>query len=278
MRAVICSQWGPPESLQLGELPEPRPAAGEVLLCVDASALNFADLLMISRRYQFRPQLPFAPGFEAAGEVLACGTGVEHLRPGDRAMALCRYHGGFAERVAVQAATCVRIPDDLDFVRAAALPIAYSTAIIALQRRGELASGERLLVLGAAGGVGLATVELGRQLGAEVIAAAGSAAKLSLAADRGASHGVNYRDENLRERVMELTDGAGVDVVFDSVGGAASEQVMRCLARGGRQLLVGFASGKIPELRANRLLLANNSALLRRCSCCNGASRPAAWC
>ena len=176
-------------------------------------------------------------------------------------MALCRYHGGFAERVAVQAATCVRIPDDLDFVRAAALPIAYSMAIIALQRRGELASGERLLVLGAAGGVGLATVELGRQLGAEVIAAAGSAAKLSLAADRGASHGVNYRDENLRERVMELTDGAGVDVVFDSVGGAASEQVMRCLARGGRQLLVGFASGKIPELRANRLLLANTSAV-----------------
>lgn len=162
--------------------------------------------------------MPFAPGFEAAGEVLACGTGVEHLRPGDRAMALCRYHGGFAERVAVQAATCVRIPDDLDFVRAAALPIAYSMAIIALQRRGELASGERLLVLGAAGGVGLATVELGRQLGAEVIAAAGSAAKLSLAADRGASHGVNYRDENLRERVMELTDGTGVDVVIDSVG------------------------------------------------------------
>ncbi len=144
MRAVICSQWGPPESPQLGELPELRPAAGEVLPCVDASALNFAELLMISRRYQFRPQLPFAPGFEAAGEVLACGTGVEHLWPGDRAMAICRYHGGFAERVAVQAATCVRIPDDLDFVREAALPIAYSTAIIALQRRGELASGERL--------------------------------------------------------------------------------------------------------------------------------------
>jgi NADPH2:quinone reductase len=258
MRALLCTAWGGPRSLTLGDVASPEPGAGEVLIGVRACGLNFADTLMIQGKYQERPEFPFSPGLEVAGEVLGVGTGVEDLAAGDAVIAFCG-HGGLAERVAVPALNVIPIPDGMEFATAAGFGVVYGTAHVGLERRGRLAAGEVLLVHGAAGGVGLAAVEVGRRMGATVIATAGSEEKLALAKAHGAHHAINYREEEFRERVKSLTDGRGADVVFDPVGGEVFDQSVRCTNWEGRILVVGFAGGTISQLPVNLTLVKNIS-------------------
>jgi len=258
MRALLCTAWGGPESLTLGDVPSPVPGPGEVLVEVRACGLNFADTLMIQGKYQERPEFPFSPGLEVAGEVLSVGQGVEGLTAGDAVIAFCG-HGGLAERVVVPTGNAIRIPDGMDFVTAAGFGVVYGTAHVGLERRGHLTPGEVLLVHGAAGGVGLAAVEVGRRMGATVIATASSEERLALAKAHGAHHAINYRKEEFRERVKSLTDGRGADVVFDPVGGEVFDQSVRCTNWEGRILVVGFASGTISQLPVNLTLVKNIS-------------------
>lgn len=260
MKAVLCTEWGPPERLILGERPEPRPGAGEVRIAVRACGVNFADTLLIEGKYQERPSFPFSPGLEIAGEVLGVGAGVGGLRPGDRVLAICGY-GGFAEQALAPARTTVVIPESVDFRTAAAFAVAYGTAHVALEHRAGLAAGETLLVHGAAGGVGLAAVEVGKAMGATVIAAASSQEKRALALAHGATHVLDSRAGGLREQVKGLTGGRGVDVVFDPVGGELLAESLRCLTWEGRLLVIGFASGSIPQVPANLLLVKNISVV-----------------
>lgn len=261
MRAVLCRDWGTADELTLGEVPPPAaPGAGEVRLAIAAAGVNFADLLMIGGRYQVRPSLPFSPGLEAAGTVLECGPGVTRVRPGERALALLDY-GAFAEQAVVRESDVFRLPDGLDFATAAGFAIAYGTAYGALRWEAALQPGERLLVHGAGGGVGLAAVEVGKALGAEVIATAGEPEKLALATAHGADHAIDYRSEDLRTRLKELCRGGGVDVVFDPVGGAVFDASLRAANWGGRIVIVGFASGEVPQIPANILLVKNVAAL-----------------
>ena len=254
MRALVCSELGPPSKLAVAPVPDPEPAAGEVVVDVAAAGLNFPDTLIIEGKYQFKPDLPFAPGGEAAGVISAVGDGVGHLSVGQRVIALSTY-GAFAEKWAVPATGVIPIPDALDFESAAGFGLTYGTSYHALVQRAELQPGERLLVLGAAGGVGSAAIEIGKHLGAEVIAAASTAEKLEFTADLGADHLINYATESLRDRIKEITGGSGVDVVYDPVGGDMTEQAFRSLAWNGRHLVVGFAAGDIPELPINLALL-----------------------
>jgi NADPH2:quinone reductase len=258
MRAVLCRAYGPPSSLTVEEVPEPEPGAGEVVVGVKACGVNFPDTLMIQGKYQFKPEFPFSPGGEVAGTVLRVGPGLQGVRPGDRVIAYTG-HGGFAEQVAVGSDRLVHMPPGMDFVPASAFVMTYGTALHALQDRGRLAPGETLLVLGAAGGVGLAAIDIGKALGARIIAAASSGDKLALCREHGADETIDYASENLRERLRALTDDRGVDVVFDPVGGPYAEPALRGIAWGGRFLVVGFAAGEIPEVRVNRLLLRNTS-------------------
>jgi NADPH2:quinone reductase len=228
---------------------------------VRASGINFPDILMVEGKYQIKPELPFVPGLEIAGVVLEVASGVEHVRPGARVLAFARRGGGHAEEAVVPAQIVTPIADSMDFVTAAAFPVAYGTAHFALAHRGHLAAGETLLVLGAAGGVGLAAVEVGKLLGARVIAAASSEEKLTCARQHGADETINYRTESLRDRVRALTDGKGADVVFDPVGGEAFKQAVRCIGWEGRILVIGFASGNIPEVAANIILVKNFSVI-----------------
>jgi NADPH2:quinone reductase len=259
MRALLCRSLGDIAALEVGEVASPPLGPGQVRISVRASGVNFPDILMVEGKYQVKPELPFIPGLEVAGVVLECATGVSHVRPGDRVMAFTRRGGGHAQEVVTPGAIVTPIPEAMDFVTAAGFPVAYGTAHFALQHRGRLAAGETLLVLGAAGGVGLAAIEVGKLLGARVIAAAGSPEKLAIAREHGADHGIDYRVENWRDRVKELTDGRGVDVVFDPVGGAAFEQSVRAIGWEGRLLVVGFASGDIPRVAANMILVKNFS-------------------
>jgi NADPH2:quinone reductase len=261
MKAMLCRDWGEPEALSLGELPSRPLAAEEVRIRVRACGVNFADTLMIAGRYQVKPDRPFAPGLEAAGEVLECGMRVTQLRPGQRVMAITRAGGAYAEELVVGAASAVPIPDAMDFVTAAGFPIVYGTAHFALTHRGHLQPGETLLVLGAAGGVGLAAVEIGKQLGARVIAAAGGAAKLAVARAHGADDLVDYRTESIRDRVRALTSEAGADVVFDPVGGDAFDQALRAVNWQARMLVIGFAAGRIQSVPANLILVKNISVV-----------------
>lgn len=258
MRALLCTAWGGPESLTLGDVPSPEPGPGEVLVEVCACGLNFADTLMIQGKYQERPEFPFSPGLEVAGEVMSVGPGVEDLAAGDAVIAFCG-HGGLAERVIVAADNAIPIPGGMDFVTAAGFGVVYGTAHVGLERRGHLATGEVLLVHGAAGGVGLAAVEVGRRMGATVIATASTEEKLALAKAHGAHHAINYREDDFRERVKSLTDGRGADVVFDPVGGEVFDQSVRCTNWEGRILVVGFASGAISRLPVNLTLVKNIS-------------------
>jgi len=258
MRALLCTAWGGPESLTLGDVPSPEPGPSEVLVEVRACGLNFADTLMIQGKYQERPEFPFSPGLEVAGEVLSVGPGVEDLAAGDAVIAFCG-HGGLAERVIVAADNAIPTPDGMDFVTAAGFGVVYGTAHVGLERRGHLTPGEVLLVHGAAGGVGLAAVEVGRRMGATVIATASSEERLALAKAHGAHHAINYRKEEFRERVKSLTDGRGADVVFDPVGGEVFDQSVRCTNWEGRILVVGFASGTISQLPVNLTLVKNIS-------------------
>lgn len=254
MRAVLCRQFGPPESLVVEEVDEPRAGPGQVVLDVGACAVNFPDVLMIQNLYQFKPPMPFSPGAEVAGVVREIGNGVVGLSPGDRVLASMGW-GGLAERVAIPASAAIPIPDGMDLASASGLLYAYGTSQYALQDRGHLQAGETLLVLGAAGGVGLAAVEIGAMLGATVIAAASSDDKLDLCREHGAAMTINYTTDDLRTRVKELTAGAGADVVYDPVGGPYSEPALRSTAWDGRFLVIGFAAGDIPRIPLNLALL-----------------------
>ena len=259
MRAVVCRAWGEVESLTLEEVPRPTPRAGEVLIEVEASAVNYADALLVAGRYQTKPPLPFSPGLETAGVVAACGDGVTSFARGDRVMAILAY-GGLAEMAVAREAETFAMPDGMGFDEAGAFPIAYISSHVAIRWQGRLEPGETLLVLGAAGGVGLTAVEIGKAMGARVIAAASTSEKLAVARDRGADLLVNYATEKLSERVMALTDGKGADVCFDPVGGGLFDAALSALGWGGRILLVGFVGG-VPQIPANRLLVKHRSAL-----------------
>ncbi|MEG4316948.1 NADPH:quinone oxidoreductase family protein [Pseudomonas sp. FIP_A4] len=255
MKAVLCKSFGPAENLVVEEVASPTRKPNEILLDVHAASVNFPDTLIIEGKYQFKPPLPFSPGGEAAGVVAAIGDKVSHLRVGDRVMGLTGW-GSFAEQVAVPAYNVLPIPAQMDFATAAAFGMTYGTSMHALKQRGNLQPGETLLVLGAAGGVGLAAVEIGKAMGARVIAAASSAEKLDVAKQAGADELINYSAESLRDRLKELTGGQGVDVIYDPVGGKLFEEAFRSIAWNGRMLVVGFAAGgDIPALPANLPLL-----------------------
>ena len=254
MKAVLCKAWGPPESLVVEDVPSPRPGKGQVLVTVKASGVNFPDVLIIQNKYQVKPDLPFSPGGEIAGVVKAVGEGVRGFMPGDAVIALIGW-GGYAEEVLVDATRLAPMPAGLDFKVAASFGITYVTAHHALKDRAQLKPGETLLVLGAAGGVGLAAVELGKLMGARVIAAASSAEKLETCKRYGAEGVINYESEDLREAIRKLTDNRGVDIVYDPVGGKFAEPAARGLAWRGRYLVVGFAAGGIPKIPLNLALL-----------------------
>ena len=254
MKALVCGTLGAWDEVRLGDIAAPVAGPGQVLLQVKAAAANFPDVLMIEGKYQFKPPMPFAPGCELAGVVQAVGAGVTHVKPGDLALAIVP-HGAFAEQAVADAARVVALPAGVDPESAAAMPFTYGTSYHALKDRGQLAAGETLLVLGAAGGVGLAAVDLGKLMGARVIAAASSADKLEACASRGADALIDYSREDLRARLKELTAGNGVDVVYDPVGGPYTEPALRSLAWRGRLLVVGFAAGEIPKIPLNLALL-----------------------
>jgi NADPH2:quinone reductase len=236
------------------EVEDPKPDSGQVVVDIEACAVNFPDVLMIQDMYQFKPPLPFAPGAEIAGTVSAVGEGVDALEVGDRVLASPGW-GGLAEKVAVDARSAIEIPDGIDAVHASSFLYAYGTSHYALKDRGHLQPGETLLVLGAAGGVGLAAVELGAAMGANVIAAASTDDKLEVCREHGATMTINYATEDLKTRIRELTGGVGADVVYDPVGGPYSEPSLRSTAWGGRFLVIGFADGEIPRVPLNLALL-----------------------
>ena len=259
MRAVICRAWGAVEDLTIEEVPAPAPAADEVLIDVRATSVNYADSIMVAGKYQTRPPFPFSPGLETAGVVTRCGDGVTRFRPGDRVMATLAY-GGLAEQAVAKESETFAIPDGMSFDEAGAFPIAYISSDVAIRWQGRLEEGETLLVLGAAGGVGLTAVEIGKAMGARVIAGASTAEKLAVAREHGADDLVNYATEKLTDRVMALTGDKGADVCFDPVGGELADAALSALGWGGRMLLVGFVGG-VQQIPANRLLVKNRSAL-----------------
>lgn len=254
MRALVVEELGPAEAHRLSELPDPVPGPGEVVVDVRAAALNFPDLLVIEGRYQERFDTPFVPGSEGSGVVAAIGPGVADVQVGDE-VSFTSVGGAFAEKVKLPARRVLPKPPELSFAETAGFTLTYATAYYALRQRGGLRPDETLLVLGAAGGVGAAAVEIGAVLGARVIAAAGSEEKLAFAASLGAADGINYADDDLKDAARRLTGGAGPDVVYDPVGGSLAEPALRSLAWGGRYLVIGFASGEIPAIRLNLPLL-----------------------
>ncbi|SEC66110.1 NADPH:quinone oxidoreductase family protein [Pseudomonas anguilliseptica] len=254
MKAMLCKAFGPAETLVLEEIASPEAKKNEVLLQVHAAGVNFPDTPIIEGKYQFKPPFPFSPGGEAAGVVTAVGEKVSHLKVGDRVMALTGW-GSFAEEVAVPGYNVMPIPASMDFASAAAFGMTYGTSMHALKQRANLQPGETLLVLGASGGVGLAAVEIGKAMGAKVIAAASSAEKLEVAKAAGADELINYSESNLKDEVKRLTGGQGADVIYDPVGGDLFDAAIRSIAWNGRLLVVGFASGRIPELPVNLTLL-----------------------
>lgn len=259
MRAIVCREWGSIDQLTLEDIDKPMPGDGEVLIRVEASAVNFADSIMVAGRYQTKPALPFTPGLETAGVVTDCGPGVTEFAPGDRVMAILAY-GGLAEFAIAKVSETFRIPNSMSFDEAGAFPVSYLSSHVAIRWLGRLEPGETMLVLGAAGGVGLTAVEIGKAMGARVIAAASSAEKLAVARAHGADELVNYTTEKLTERVMELTFDKGVNVVYDPVGGELFDAALSATGWGGRILIVGFVAG-VPQISANRLLVKNRSAM-----------------
>jgi NADPH2:quinone reductase len=254
MKAVLCKTYGPPESLVVEELPPLEAGPGEVVVSVKAASVNFPDVLIIQNKYQVKPPLPFSPGSEVSGVVKSVGAGVTHVKPGDRVMAIIGY-GAFAEEIKAEAARVIPLPAGMDFDTAAAFGLTYATSDHALRDRGALVAGETLLVLGAAGGVGIAAIEIGKAMGARVIACASTAEKLAVCRDHGADDTINYATEDLRERIKALTAGNGPDVIYDPVGGAYTEPALRSIAWRGRLLVVGFAAGDIPKIPLNLTLL-----------------------
>src|SRR5204863_7166288 len=252
MKAVLCKSWGPPDALVVEGIPSPAPGKGQLLVSVKASGVNFPDVLLIQNKYQFKPELPFSPGSEIAGVVRQVGEGVHGFMPGDRVMAHIRW-GGYAEEVVVDEALVTPVPAGLDFTVAASFGLVYATAYHALKDRAGIKAGETLLVLGAAGGVGLAAVELGKLFGARVIACASSDEKLETCRRFGVEVTINYEREDLREALKNL--GAAADIALDPVGGKYSEPAVRAIACKGRYLVVGFVSGEILKIQLNLVLL-----------------------
>jgi len=260
MKALVCKQFGPPESLVLEEVPSPKPGAGEVVISIKAASVNFPDVLIIQNKYQFKPPLPFSPGSELAGVVKEVGAGVSNVKPGDKVIAFTAF-GAFAEEVKTEAARLLPLPESMSYEEGASFILTYGTTDHALRDRGQLKPGETLLVLGAAGGVGVAAIEIGKALGARVIACASSDDKLAVCRQHGADECINYATEDLRERIKALIGSKGVDVIYDAVGGPYSEPAFRSIAWRGRHLVIGFAAGDIPKLPLNLALLKGASVV-----------------
>ncbi|MCY4264407.1 MAG: NADPH:quinone oxidoreductase family protein [Gammaproteobacteria bacterium] len=258
MKAVLCKAYGPPESLVMEEVPDPQPGKGEAVIEVHAASLNFPDGLQIQGKYQFQPPMPFSPGSEVGGTIKAKGPGFSGFEVGDRVMAIPGI-GGLAEQVLVKADSVHAIPDSMDFKTAAGFAMVYTTSYHALKQRAQLQPDETLLVLGASGGVGITAVELGKVMGAKVIAAASSEEKLDFVRKFNPDATINYSDGELKEKVKALTDDRGADVIYDPVGGDLFDQCCRCINWKGRLLVIGFTSGRIPEYKANLALLKGSS-------------------
>jgi NADPH:quinone reductase len=254
MKAVLCKQLGLPDSLVVEDVPSPKAGKGQVVVSVKAAGVNFPDTLLIQGKYQFKPDLPFSPGSECAGVVKEVGEGVTGLKPGDAVIAFSSY-GAYAEEVAVRASECIPMPKGVDFKLAAGFTLTYGTSHHALKDRAQLKAGETLVVLGAAGGVGSSAIEIGKLMGARVIACASSDEKLEACRKLGADEVINYDKEDLRERIKALTDDNGADVIYDPVGGKYTEPALRSMAWKGRYLVIGFAAGDIPKIPLNLALL-----------------------
>lgn len=260
MKALLCTHYGTPEELELADLPDPVPAAGEAVVRVKAAALNFFDTLIIQGKYQTKPAFPFSPSAEFAGVIESVGPGVTDFKPGDRVLGFTGY-GAARELIAVPAQALTPIPNELDFDRAAGLCVTYGTTLYALKNRANLQPGETLAVLGASGGTGLAAIEIGKLMGARVIACASSPEKLDFARQHGADDGIDYASENLKDGLRRITSGKGVDVIYDPVGGAYAEAALRGIAWEGRYLVIGFAAGDIPKVPFNLYLLKSANVL-----------------
>ena len=256
MQAIVCHELTGPAALRLEQVQEPRPGSGQVRIRVRACGVNFADGLITRGQYQQQPQPPFSPGFEVSGEVLELGSGVQGIAIGDRVIAMTP-HGGYAEQVIADMDRCVPMPAAMSWEHGAAFPVVFGTSHVALWRRARLRVGETLVVHGASGGVGLTAVAIGKQLGATVIATANGPGKLQLAGQHGADHLIDYSHEDVRTRIKELTAGRGADVVYDPVGGELFTASLRSIAFEGRILIIGFASGHVPQIAANHLLVKN---------------------
>jgi NADPH2:quinone reductase len=261
MKAIVCEAWGPPSSLQLRDMPSPVPGPKQVVVRTRVAAVNFPDALIVAGKYQAKPPFPFSPGGELSGEIIAIGEEVKRLAVGDKVVGVTAY-GAYAQEVLVDATNVIPLPrsiSDEDLELAGSFVLTYGTSLHALKDRAQVQAGETLLVLGAGGGVGLAAVEIGKLLGMRVIAAASSTEKLAAARERGADETIDYTSEDLRERIKALTEGRGVDVVYDPVGGDFAEPALRSVAWRGRYLVVGFAAGDIPKIPVNLLLLKGSS-------------------
>lgn len=260
MRAAVVKEFGPIESHAMGELPDPQAGPGQVVVTIRATAVNFVDILVVTGKYQFLPQRPFAPGKLPVGVVSALGAGVSQLKVGDRVLTLAE-QGGYAEKVAVDATQCFKLPDALSFTDAAAMSLIYDTSWFALRERGRLAAGETVLVLGATGGIGLAAIQLAKAFGARVLAAVSTPDKADLVRNAGADDIIDLSQPNLRdslrEQVYAKNGGKGADVVIDPVGGDISDAALRAVAWRGRMVIIGFAAGRIPSIKANYLLVKN---------------------
>ena len=254
MKAIVCEAWGLPDTLVVRDLPDVVPEAGKVAIKVEAAGVNFPDVLIIQNKYQFKPELPFTPGGELAGTVMAVGEGVTQYKAGDRVIAFVG-QGAFAQQISVPVASVMPMPPGMDFDTAAAITLTYGTSHHAVVDRAQLKAGETMLVLGAAGGVGLAAIEIGKALGARVIAAASTDEKLEVCKQHGADATINYSTQDLREAIKAATDGKGPDVIYDPVGGVYAEPAFRSIGWRGRYLVVGFANGEIPKLPLNLTLL-----------------------
>ena len=258
MRALLCREYGPIERLRVEDVPSPRPAPNEVVVQVKASSLNFPDALLVQGLYQVKPPLPFSPGMELAGIVKEVGAAVRGVAPGDRVVA-SPGRGGFAQECLVAADRVSALPPGMDFETGSAFLLTYCTSLHALKDCGHLQPGETLVVLGAAGGVGTSAIEVGKAMGAKVIAAASSEEKLAFCKELGADDGIDYEKSDLRQRILDLTRGKGADVVYDPVGGAHTEAALRATAWRGRLLVIGFASGVMPQVKLNLALLKERS-------------------
>ena len=260
MKALVCNEFGPTENLALEERPVPTPGKGEILVDVKAAGVNFPDVLTVQGKYQFKPQLPFVPGAELAGIVTAVGEGVTSRKVGDKVVSTVQI-GGFAEQCVGSEHGAFAMGETMSFEQAAGFAITYGTSYYALKQQAKIQPGETLLVLGAAGGVGIATIQIAKAMGATVIAAASTEEKLDFACEAGADLRINYATENLKDKVKELTGGKGADVIYDPVGGDFSEQAFRAIAWDGRFLVIGFASGPIPAIPLNLMLLKGASVV-----------------